>query len=150
MSAVEARNRKQTGYNFSCAITYGTREKEMCVITLSDPVVSFNKKHFTHLDSKASVRTGGLYKSREIFVALASCLLSALSPIPALPLLWPLLLPLPLPLPMTGEQHFLFTKMKHKNVLPVIVDPSFQSQHKCFINNDTEKYTTVYWENYHH
>jgi hypothetical protein len=94
------------------------------------------------------VRTGGLYETREVFVTLVSCLLSELSPIPALPLLWPL--PLPLPLPMTGEQHFLFTNMKHKDVLPVTEDPSYHSQSKCFFNDDTEKYATLYWEKYHH
>lgn len=122
MSAIQARSRKQKSYTFRCAITYGAREKEMW------HSVSFHEKYFTHLNNNASVRTGGLYESREVFVALVSCLLSELSPIPALPLLWPL----PLPLPMTGEQHFLFTNMKHNDVLPVIDDSSYHSQSTCF------------------
>ena len=93
------------------------------------------------------MRTGGLYEFREVFVALVSCLLSELSTIPALPLLWPL--PLPLPLPMTGEQHFLFTNMKHNDVLPVIED-HIKVKVNVFLNDDTEIYATLYWENYHH
>ena len=108
----------------------------------------FTKKYFTHLNNNASVRTGGLYESCEVLVALISCLLSELSPAPALPLLCPL--PLPLPLPMTGEQHFLFTNMKHNDVLPVMEDPLFHSQSKCFINDYSEKYVTLYLKNYHH
>ena len=69
----------------------------------------YQVSHFikcTHLYSNASVRRGGLYEPWEVFVALVSLLLPALSPNPALPLLCPL--PLPLPLPLTGEQHFLW------------------------------------------